>query len=255
MRAESTRLTTSLPRLEVRGLGKQFGGVRALHEIDLALEPGEVLGLIGSNGSGKTTVVNCVSGVLKPTSGVVLFGPDVINHWSRPRRAKAGIVRTYQNLRLFSGLTVAENIEVGIRPGTGLGTVQRRKRVAEVLEEQSLAGLERELVGSLSYGQQRQVEVARALAAEPRVLLLDEPAAGLTDEETILLRDVLERAQKEREFGILIIDHDVSLIMSISDRVVVLHEGQVICEGSPSDVCRDPRVTSVFLGSTGGANA
>jgi ABC-type branched-subunit amino acid transport system ATPase component len=236
-------------RLQVRGLTKNFGGVRALRGVDLAVGVGETVGLIGPNGSGKTTLVNCVSRVLAATSGhVVLDGRDV-SRWSRPRRARAGLGRTYQSLRLFRELTIAENVECGLVRLGHHRSWARRSRVAEELEAHGLLEMSHVTVGDLPYGLQRRVELARTLVAEPRVLLLDEPAAGLGHEETEDLRDLLVRTRQRLGLSVVIIDHDVSLIMAISDRITVLHEGAVLFSGLPAEVANDPAVISAYLGT------
>jgi ABC-type branched-subunit amino acid transport system ATPase component len=236
------------PALVVEGMSKHFGGVHALREVSLGLVRGETLGLIGPNGSGKTTLVNCLSGVLTATAGRVELEGGDISRWSRPRRARNGLIRTYQNLRLFSQLTAAENVEAGLLSAGRSPVRARRQRVHDALAEQGIAQLERVRVSDLAYGEQRRVEIARALVGEPRVLVLDEPAAGLGAEETALLTRSLRAAQQRLGFAMLIIDHDVSLIMDISNRVVVLHEGRVLTVATPAEVVRDPAVIAVYLG-------
>jgi ABC-type branched-subunit amino acid transport system ATPase component len=217
--------------------------------VSLDVGTGETLGLIGPNGSGKTTLVNCVSGVLAPTAGTVVFEGSDVTGWSRTRRARAGLARTYQSLRLFRGLTVAENVESGLVRTSHEPTPERQARVAAILEEHGLSELSSAPVADLSYGLQRRVEIARTLVANPRMLLLDEPAAGLADEETAGLRDLLVETRLRLRLSILIIDHDVSFIMAISDRVTVLDDGQVLFSGSPREVARDPGVIAAYLGT------
>jgi len=244
-------------RLQVRDLSKNFGGVHALRSVSLDVHAGETLGLIGPNGSGKTTLVNCVSGVLAPTSGAVVFDGREVTRWSRPRRARAGLARTYQSLRLFRGLTVAENVESGLVRNSAERTHERQTRVEAILEAHGLAGLSGVPVADLSYGVQRRVEIARTLVAEPRLLLLDEPAAGLAEEETARLRDLLVETRQRLGLSILIIDHDVSFIMDISDRVTVFDDGRVLFSGSPQEVAGDPGVIEAYLGTaaSGGGHA
>jgi ABC-type branched-subunit amino acid transport system ATPase component len=236
-------------RLQVRLLSKNFGGVRALRSVTLDVAPGETLGLIGPNGSGKTTLVNCVSGVLAPTEGTVVFEGRDVTRWSRTQRARAGLARTYQSLRLFRGLTVAENVESGLVRSTHDRTSERQARVATILDAHGLGRFSGTPVTDLSYGLQRRVEIARTLVANPRMLLLDEPAAGLSDEETAVLRELLVETRKRLALSILIIDHDVSFIMAISDRVTVLDEGRVLFTGSPHQVANDPGVIAAYLGT------
>ena len=235
-----------LPRLRVRGLSKSFGGVTALTNVDIEVHAGETLGLIGPNGSGKTTLVNCVSGVVVPTDGVIELGGHDITRWTRTRRARAGLARTYQSVRLFRELTVAENVEVGVIRAS---SETRRSSVMATLEQQGLITLARVPVADLPYGLQRRVEIARALVSEPDVLLLDEPAAGLGDEETADLRTAIVAARERLGLSIVIIDHDVSLIMGVSDRITVLHEGSVLFAGLPHEVAREPSVVSAYLGA------
>jgi branched-chain amino acid transport system ATP-binding protein len=236
-------------RLVVRGLSKNFGGVRALTSVDLSVGAGETVGLIGPNGSGKTTLVNCVSGVLAASEGTVALEGRNITRMSRARRARAGLGRTYQSLRLFKDMTVAENVECGLVSLGRNRPAARRRRVVEELERHNLADLSHVLVSDLSYGQQRRVEIARTLVSDPRMLLLDEPAAGLGDEETAELREMLVLTRQRLGLSVVIIDHDVSLIMAISDRITVLKEGHVLFSGLPSDVARDPEVIAAYLGT------
>ena len=235
------------PVLRTEGLAKNFGGIGALSEVSVELAAGAVLGLIGPNGSGKTTLVNCVSGVLPPSAGRVYLGGTDITRWPRHRRARAGLSRTYQNLRLFPELTVAENVEAGLLVRGRASLRRRSARVRRMLESQGLDHLQRAPAGSLSYGLQRRVEIARSLIGTPRVLLLDEPSAGLGREETAALRRHLEAAQREDGFAIVIIAHDVSLIMDLSDRVAVLHEGRLIFSGTPEEVAKEPAVLDAYF--------
>jgi ABC-type branched-subunit amino acid transport system ATPase component len=236
-------------RLQVRELSKNFGGVRALRSVSLDVAPGETLGLIGPNGSGKTTLVNCVSGVLTPSGGTVVFEGRDVTKWSRTRRARAGLARTYQSLRLFKGLTVAENVEAGLVRRADDRTSERQARVAAILDAHGLGELSGVPVADLSYGLQRRVEIARTLVSDPNMLLLDEPAAGLADEETAGLRDLLVATRARLGLSVLIIDHEVSFIMEISDRVTVLDDGRVLFSGSPQEVAQDPGVITAYLGT------
>ena len=226
---------------------KQFVGVRALAGVDLTLGTNEVLGLIGPNGSGKTTLVNCISGIWPIDDGDIELHGRSITKASRTRRAKAGLARTFQTPRLFTDLTVRENVAVGLsaissrRSATG-------KQVEPLLERLGLQHVSRQAVSSLPYGSQRRVEIARALAGHPSVLLLDEPAAGLNDTETAELRDLLREIQGGDLCAIIVIDHDMSLIMEVSDRVQVLDEGKVIFAGSPDDVFEQRDVVEAYLG-------
>ena len=246
---------SDFPVLRAAGLAKSFGGVEALSDVSVEIAAGRVLGLIGPNGAGKTTLVNCVSGVLRPSAGRVYLGETDITRWPRHRRARAGLSRTYQTLRLFPDLTVAENVEVGLVARGRAGSSGRSARVRRALEAQGLDHLQRATVGSLSYGLQRRVEIARSLIAKPRVLLLDEPSAGLGREETSALRELLAAARREAGLAILIIAHDVSLIMDLSDRVAVLHEGRLIFSGTPKQVAKEPAVLDAYFSAPTGGHA
>ncbi|MBX6166971.1 MAG: ABC transporter ATP-binding protein [Thermobispora bispora] len=235
------------PLLQASQVVKRFAGVTALHGAGLTLAAGEVLGLIGPNGSGKTTLVNCLSGVLPIDSGEIRLKGRIVTRTSRVGRARLGIARTFQNLKLFGDLTVRENVLVGRNASRSRS--RDRDAVEDLLADLHLIGLAREVVSSLPYGHQRRVEIARALAGDPDVLLLDEPAAGLNDGETAELRDLLHRVRRERGCGIVLIDHDMNLVLGVSDRVQVLDEGRVIYNGSPQGAFKQPAVVEAYLGS------
>jgi ABC-type branched-subunit amino acid transport system ATPase component len=234
--------------LEAVGVSKHFGGVHALRNVSLRLGEGDVVGLIGPNGSGKTTFLNCVSGVYAPTAGTVALDGQPI-----PRRghtvARRGIVRTFQNIRLFGWLTALQNVEVG---ALGAGRVRRqssKRHALETLAELGIDGLADRYAGELSYGDQRRLEIARALAAAPRFLLLDEPAAGMNEGESNALGEAIQTIRRERGCGVLVVEHDLRLIMRICNRVVVLNEGEVIAEGAPEAVRSDPAVVAAYIGA------
>jgi ABC-type branched-subunit amino acid transport system ATPase component len=233
-------------RIEARGVVKRFGGVTALDGVDLALGDGEIVGLIGPNGSGKTTLVNCLSGVLPIDAGEVVLDGNPIAHRSRARRARAGLARTFQNLRLFRDLTVRENVLAGCTcADAGRGGA---RDVDALLARLRLRDLAREVVSALPYGHQRRVEIARALAGRPRVLLLDEPAAGLNDAETGELRALLAEIRDGEDCSIVLIDHDMNLVLEVSDRVQVLDEGRVIYSGAPKEAFKQQQVVEAYLG-------
>jgi len=240
--------------LEAVDVSKHFGGVHALRNVSMRLREGDVIGLIGPNGSGKTTFLNCLSGVFPPTGGRVdLDGRPI------PKRghavARRGVVRTFQNIRLFGWLTALQNVEVG---ALGAGKVRRgssRRHAVETLARLGIDGLADRYAGTLSYGDQRRLEIARALAAAPRFLLLDEPAAGMNEGESNELGQAVERIRRERGCGVLVVEHDLRLIMRICDRVVVLNEGKVIAAGEPGEVRTDPAVIAAYIGTEETDNA
>ena len=207
-----------------------------------------MLGLIGPNGSGKTTLVNCISGVLDIDGGEIALEGRAITRAARTRRARAGLARTFQNPRLFADLTVRENVTVGLN-ALAARRARGQARVDALLERLDLTELSRTVVSSLPYGYQRRVEIARALAGRPVVLLLDEPAAGLNDSETAALRDLLGELRRDDEISIIVIDHDMSLIMAVSDRIQVLDEGKVIFMGEPADAFKQRHVVEAYLGT------
>lgn len=230
-------------RLEAHGMVKHFGGVQALAGTDLQVSDGEILGLIGPNGSGKSTMVNCIAGALRVDDGRVRLRGDDVTRISSVGRARRGLGRTFQNLRLFSGLTAWENVAVGAGRRLGL------HEVMHLLERLGITHLAREQVANLPYGSQRRVEIARALAGRPCVLLLDEPAAGLNDQETEDLASLLLTIREEHDCSVLVVDHDMGLILRVSDRVQVFDQGRTIFEGEPHDALRQPEVVEAYLGA------
>jgi len=238
--------------LETHGVSVEFAGLRALDGVSLRLEPGEILGLIGPNGSGKTTLINVMTGQLQPIEGRVLCrGADITG--LAPRKVAAhGIARSFQIVRLFRNLTVRENVEAGAI-AHGLGRSAARAAADRLLAEFGLAARAEDFAGSLSYGDERRVEIARALAAAPTFLLLDEPAAGMNEAETEQLMELLAAMPEALGLGLLIIDHDMPLIMQLCQRLHVLASGRTIAEGDVGSVRRSPEVIAAYLGSAADA--
>ena len=239
----------SEPQLAVQNVAKTFQGLRALDDVSLAVGKGEILGLIGPNGSGKTTLINVVTGIFPPSAGRIVASGREITGLPSFKIARAGLARTFQTVRLFGNLTVRENVEVAAL------SVGKSRRVARALAEEAIAELGIEewrdhLASTLPYGDERRAEVARALAITPDFLLLDEPAAGLNEEESEQLLRVLAPIPAKRRLGMLIVDHDMRLIMRLCHRIHVLNYGRTIGEGSPDQVRRIPEVIEAYLGST-----
>jgi branched-chain amino acid transport system ATP-binding protein len=247
--------------LEVRDLSVRFGGIRAVSSVSLAVGAGEILSIIGPNGAGKTTIFNVVTGLYRPTAGEVRLRGRPISLLPPHARARLGIARTFQNIRLFRDLTVGENVRVArygrARAGL-LGSLLRTPgfrrerdetdgRVAALLEGVGLQDRSRELARNLPYGDQKRLELARALALEPSVLLLDEPAAGMSTGEADALMTLI-RGLRDRGLAILLVEHHIRVVMGVSDRVLVLNHGERIAEGPPVAVRRDPAVIAAYLG-------
>lgn len=223
---------------------KQFRGVRALGGVSLQVGEGEIVGLIGPNGSGKTTLLNVASGVLEPTSGTVSIDGENATGQSPHEFARRGVGRTFQQIRLFSEMTVRENVEVG-----AVARGQEPERAESVMARLKLDDVATRPATTLSYGQQRRVEIGRALAGAPRFLLLDEPAAGMNETESDDLLATIRAIRDDEGCAVIIVDHDLRLIMRLCERIHVLSEGETISEGTPGEVRRDPAVVRAYLGS------
>lgn len=235
--------------LSVEAVSKTFGGVQALRQASLSCATGEILGLIGPNGAGKSTLVNAISGVLKPDTGSVRLADRDLTGRGPEECARAGIARTFQNIRLFRELTVRQNVEVahitcrGVRPDAA-----HRIDIDRLLEQYELDAAADAPAGTLSYGSQRRLEIARALALGPSLLLLDEPAAGLNESESETLAEAIEAIRRDFGCAIIVIDHDLRFINRLCDRLCVMDQGQVIASGDTAEVWRDPRVIEVYVG-------
>jgi branched-chain amino acid transport system ATP-binding protein len=235
--------------LEIRSLCKSFAGLKAVDDVSFTLKTGDILGLIGPNGSGKTTLINVVTGLLRATSGQVLIDGTDVSGFKAHRVAKSGLARTFQTIRLFRDLSVLENVEVA---NVSMGHSRRTASVtaAGLLDEFGLSAWSDRLASELPFGHQRRLEIARALATEPKFVLLDEPAAGLNEDEGDELLALLQRIPAEKSVGMLIVEHDMRLMMNLCPRLHVLNYGRTITEGSPNDVRSDPQVVAAYLGGS-----
>lgn len=258
----------STPLLEVRDLSRRFGGLLALDRVSFAVQTGEIFGLIGPNGAGKTTLFNLISGVTPPTDGAVLWRGAAITGQAPHRLNRLGLARTFQNLRLFDGLSVLDNLLVALQrhPRSSalaglLGTAghqraerQRLDTAWQLLEELALAAMAERPAGTLAYGDRRRLEMARALATRPQLLLLDEPAAGLNPAEKDQLCQLIGELRQRHQLSVLIIEHHVPLLMRLCDRLAVLDFGVRIALGKPDAVRRDQKVIEAYLGTGSGTS-
>jgi len=249
-------------QLVVKDLQLSFGGLKALDGVSFEVEQGELFSLIGPNGAGKTTVFNCISGIYRPDAGEIRFADRQLNGLKPDRIARLGVARTFQNIELFSHMTTLENLLLGrhlrIRTGILAGAVfgkkvireemEHRRRVEEIMDLLDLQAARDEFVANLPYGIQKLVELGRALAMEPSLLLLDEPSAGMNEEEKRELNFRISDIRAEFEVTILLVEHDMRMVMSISDRVLAMNEGRLLTIGPPLEVQRHPEVMRAYLG-------
>jgi len=249
--------------LQAQDLSKSFRGLQALQDINLTLYPGEIVGVIGPNGAGKTTLFNCLTGFLAPTAGYVYFRGKDITRLHPPDIARLGMARTFQNIRLFGAMSVLDNVRVALQLRTPfslpevLGSFPTFRRKERALADEALAQLE--LFGladqrdrqalNLPYGAQRRLEMARALATRPEVLLLDEPAAGMNATETDALHQLVLKLREQFALSIVLVEHDMRLIMNLCERIVVLNYGRMLAEGKPDDIRQNPEVIASYLGT------
>lgn len=251
-----------MAHLEISGVTLSFGGLKALSEVDMKIEPGLITSIIGPNGAGKTSMLNCISGFYHPTSGDIYYKEKKLTHASPHQVSNMGISRAFQNLELFSGLSVLDNLLLARHKDLKYSFLQavffygkasrieaeNRAYVEDVIDFMELEPYRKNLVGSLSYGLQKKVEVARALTLAPDIILLDEPMAGMNQEEKEdIVRFVMD-IQKERQITVVLVEHDLGVVMDISDRIYVLDFGEVIGSGTPDEVAENPKVIEAYIG-------
>ncbi|MEH6685862.1 MAG: high-affinity branched-chain amino acid ABC transporter ATP-binding protein LivG [Halopseudomonas sabulinigri] len=254
----------SRPLLEVSGLTMRFGGLLAVDGVQLSVQPGQIVSMIGPNGAGKTTVFNCLTGFYKPSGGKIIFDGREIQGLPGFKVARRGMIRTFQHVRLFSEMTVVENLLVAQHqhmntsmlaglfktPGYRRSEREAMERAAYWLERTNLHEFANRPANTMSYGQQRRLEIARCMVTQPKLLMLDEPAAGLNPRETDDLKALIAELRDNHELTVLLIEHDMKLVMSISDQIVVINQGRPLAAGTPDQIKQNPDVIKAYLGET-----
>jgi branched-chain amino acid transport system ATP-binding protein len=245
--------------LEVRNASRHFGSLIAVKDVSLTVEPGELRAVIGPNGAGKTTFFNLISGFFPPTSGTIHFDGQDVTAWPPHERVKHGIARTFQITEIFPELTVRENLRVAVEVASGLrnrpwlsreADAKIRSRVDELVQMGGLAEKADRLVSELPHGDQRATEIMMSIALRPRLLLLDEPTAGMGDQETYDITRLIRRLHRDEKLSIVLIEHDMRVIFHLADKIMVLAEGAVLAEGTPDEIAKDERVQAAYLGKT-----
>ncbi len=243
--------------LEVRNVSKSFGSLVAVRDVSLAVEPGELRAVIGPNGAGKTTFFNLISGLFAPSAGAIVFDGRDITKLVPHRRVALGMARTFQITEIFPELSIAENVRIGVEVASGfrlrpwLRRVENnaiKERMAEILTLTNLSGKANRIVGELSHGDQRAAEISMALTLKPRILLLDEPTAGMGDQETYEVTSLIRRLHREQGFTIVLIEHDMRVVFNLADRIMVLDQGAVLAQGTPPEIAANETVQAAYLG-------